>query len=187
MNLLAPPTAAVDVVADRMDADAKAGRRRIITEWVVKAKETEGQFDVFLSYSAKDRPEVTKIAEELKEVGLRPWVDYEWLVPGQSWIPALEKVIKDIPCAAVFVGADGLGPWVVAETQGMLIQMVRRQAGVMPVLLPGAPDEPNLPPFLETVTWVDMRDWQSEESEGLERLVSGILGKPIGELRMLGR
>jgi hypothetical protein len=57
----------------------------------------------------------------------------------------------------------------------------------MPVLLPGAPDEPKLPSFLNTVTWADMRDWQTDKSEGLERLVSGILGKPLGELRMLGR
>jgi hypothetical protein len=187
VDLLAAPTEADKTVAREIEHDALAGRRSTIARWVVRAKETEGKFDVFLCYGSKDRAEIRKIVGELKEVGLRPWVDYEWLVPGRSWIQTLQDVIKEIPCAAAFVGADGLAPWQKREVEGFLIEMVDRDSVVMPVLLPGAPDEPKLPSFLRTVTWVDMRNWQTDDSEGLERLVSGILGKPLGELRMLGR
>lgn len=69
----------------------------------------------------------------------------------------------------------------------LLLKMVENSTAVMPVLLPGTSGAPELPLFLKDVDWVNMRDWQTEESEGLERLVSGILGKPLGELRTLGR
>ena len=186
-NEYAPSTAADDVVAERMAADARTGRLRMLSNWVAEAKETEGKFDVFLSYNSKDGPEVRRIAEELKKVRLRPWVDYDCLVPGRRWIPELEEVIGDIPCAAVFIGPEGRGPWEEVEVEGMLIQMIERDAAVMPVLLPGAPEDVRLPPFLKTLTRVNMREWRTGDSEGLERLVSGILGRPLGELRMLGR
>ena len=186
-DLLAVPTDADESVARDMEQDARARRRRALTHWVVEGKKAEGKFDVLLSYNSKDRSEVKKIAEELKAVGLRPWVDYECLVPGRRWIRDLEEVIADIPCAAAFVGADGVGPWEEVEIEGMLIEMVERDAAVMPVLLPGAPDRPKLPPFLKAMGRVDMRDWETDENEGLERLVSGVLGRPLVELRMLGR
>ena len=80
-----------------------------------------------------------------------------------------------------------MGPWQQVEVKAPLHRTVKSGTPVMPVFLPGTADKPELPLFLEEVDCVDMRDWQAEESEGLERLVSGILGKPIGELRMLGR
>ena len=46
---------------------------------------------------------------------------------------------------------------------------------IIPVLLPGAPDDAKLPLFLEAFTWVDLR--RGLTPDGLERLRWGITGQ----------
>lgn len=132
-------------------------------------------FDVFLSHNSKDKPAVREIAEALRNRGLRPWLD-EWeLVPGRLWQEALEEIIQTVKAAAVLVGRDGMGSWENPEMRACLEEMVRRQLPVIPVLLPGASAEPDLPLFLRAFTWVDLRNGLSEE--GLERLSWGVTGE----------
>ena len=45
---------------------------------------------------------------------------------------------------------------------------------VIPVLMPGAPSQPDLPMFLGNRTWVDLRSGFS--TDGLDKLVWGITG-----------
>jgi nucleotide-binding universal stress UspA family protein len=132
-------------------------------------------FDVFLSYNSKDKPAVRELAEALRALGLRVWLD-EWeLVPGRPWQEALEEVIETSGASAVLVGKDGLGPWQDAEMRGCLSEFVARDLPVIPVLLPDAPSEPGLPLFLRRFTWVDLRGGLTEE--GIDRLHWGITGK----------
>ena len=84
IDLLAPPTAASESVAEQIGTDAKAGRKRMTATLVIKAKEAEGKFDVFLSHNSKDKGEVEKIARKLMAVGLRPWLDKWNLSPGDT-------------------------------------------------------------------------------------------------------
>jgi tetratricopeptide (TPR) repeat protein len=133
------------------------------------------EFDVFLSHNSKDKLVVRQLAEELKNRGLRVWLD-EWeLVPGRPWQEALEQIVQTTNSAAVLVGADGFGPWEMPEMRGCLSQFVERHLPVIPVLLPGAPAKPVLPLFLTQFTWVDLRGGTSKK--GLDRLVWGITGK----------
>jgi len=55
-----------------------------------------------------------------------------------------------------------------------LSQFVKRKLPVIPVLLPGTPAKPELPLFLQSFTWVDLRDGLTDL--GLEKLVWGITG-----------
>lgn len=131
-------------------------------------------FDVFLSHNSKDKPAVRKLAEVLRSRGLKVWLD-EWeLVPGRPWQEALEEVIETTGSSAVLVGKDGLGPWQDEEMRGCLSEFVSRKLPVIPVLLPDAPDVPNLPFFLKRFTWVDLRGGLTEE--GIDRLQWGITG-----------
>ena len=133
-------------------------------------------FDVFLSHNSKDKPEVRRIAEALRDRrGLKVWLD-EWeLPPGVPWQDELESIIRTVRSAAVLVGKDGLGPWEEPETRACLSEMVRRKLRVIPVLLPDAPVKPDLRLFLAQNTWVDLRGGITEE--GLDRLQWGITGK----------
>jgi hypothetical protein len=168
-------------VAEKMDANAKAGRRRITAEWVIKAKEAEGKYDVFLSHNTKDKAAVEEIARKLKSVGLRPWLDKWDLEAGKSWVAALQMAIPNMGCAAVFFGPAGIGPWEQQEMEAFLVEFVTRGCSVLPIILPDAPQEPDLPVFLKAKTWVNLRDWKDARSDAFPRLVYGILGRPPGD------
>ena len=133
-------------------------------------------FDVFLSYNSKDRAEVKEIAQQLKERGMRPWLD-EWEIrPGSSWLDALEKQIDTIQAAAVFVGKEGIGPWQHMEVNAYLRKFVSRGCPVIPVLLKDAAQKPPLPIFLHEVNYVDFRAL-NQDLAPIDRLIWGITGK----------
>ncbi|TMC22919.1 MAG: toll/interleukin-1 receptor domain-containing protein [Chloroflexi bacterium] len=129
------------------------------------------RFDVFLCHNSKDKPAVKKIAQQLKEHGIVPWLD-EWeLLPGRPWQRALERQISEIKSAAVFVGASGFGPWHNMEMEAFLREFNKRQCPVIPVLLSTAPDEPQLPIFLSGMGWIDFR---KSDPDPLQQLIRGI-------------
>ena len=129
------------------------------------------EFDVFLCHNSQDKPKVVKIAQQLQQQGLKPWLDIWELPPGQSWQELLEEQIEDVRSAAVFVGSSGLGPWQKREMRAFLNEFVNRGCPVIPVLLENAPQKPKLPIFLQALTWVDFRD---SDSNPIERLIWGI-------------
>ena len=81
-------------------------------------------FDVFICYSSQDKLEVIEIARQLKQQGLKPWLDIWELPPGISWQEGLEKQIEQIKSAAVFVGKSGFGPWQKREMRAFLSEFV---------------------------------------------------------------
>jgi tetratricopeptide (TPR) repeat protein len=132
-------------------------------------------FHVFLSHNSKDKPVVREIAAQLRAQGLNPWLDVDELRPGLPWQDGLEEAMRTTHAAAVFLGGHGLGSWQVPEIRVCLSQMVQRREPVIPVLLPGAPENPDFGLFLRENTWVDLRQGITEE--GVQRLVWGITGK----------
>ena len=137
-------------------------------------------FDVFLSHNSKDKTAVRQLFEKLESsYGLRVWYDEEELPPGLPWQPLLEKGIRNSASAAVVVGNDGLAPWEDEEMQAALNLAVRDGRPVIPVLLPTAPHQPDLPLFLSNRTWVDFRGGFTQDK--LNRLVWGITGEKPGK------
>lgn len=134
-------------------------------------------FDVFLCYNSQDKEEVRNIDRQLKDLGVRTWLDEEQLRPGFAWQVALEEQIGAIKSAAVFVGASGIGPWHNMEMRAFLSEFVSRRCPVIPVILPGAGTVPELPIFLRQLTWVDFR---RNQSDAMNRLIWGVTGnRPI--------
>jgi hypothetical protein len=155
-----------------MYASADAGREIAAASAVVRGKEEVTDFDVFLSYNWEDKPAVRRLAQQLRERGLRPWLDERELHPGLPWQPALEDVIAGIPAAALIVGSR-VGSWQEQEFAAILRQSVKRRCAVVPVLLPGA-SRLDLPVFLDGLTWVDLT---VTESDPIDQLVWGITGR----------
>jgi hypothetical protein len=162
------------------DLEEKAtGDKKTITGLLIDAAMWEsrrllGVFDVFLCYNDKDKSEVKKIGEKLKERGILPWLD-EWeLRPGLPWQSLLEDQIEQIKSAAMFVGKEGIGPWQRQELDAFLREFAKRGSPVIPVLLEYAPSEPQIPVFLRAMTWVDFR---KQNPDPLEQLIWGITGK----------
>jgi nucleotide-binding universal stress UspA family protein len=128
-------------------------------------------FDVFLCHNSVEKEEVREIGAELKAAGVRTWLDDEQLLAGRPWQPELEKQIATIKTAAVFVGAAGFGPWQDVEIRAFLSEFVRRSIPVIPVILPSAKSVPDLPLFLQAMTWVDMR---KDSRKAMDKLVLAI-------------
>ncbi len=184
VNLLASPTAEAASVAAQIGTDARAGRQRMTAAFVIKAKEAEGKFDVFLSHNSKDKAAVEKIAKQLKAVGLRPWLDKWNLSGGDTIEDALEQAIKTIPCAALCFGPADVGAWHILEIRAYVAAWAKKKARMIPVILPGVQEVPELPLFVQQTLWVDMRDWEKEESDGFYQLVCGILARAPGDAPM---
>lgn len=132
-------------------------------------------FDVFLSHNSRDKPVVRALAGELRERGLTVWLDEDELRPGLNWQSLIESGIRQSASVVVLIGKDGLGPWENEEMQGALIHAVKDGRPVIPVLLPDAPRQPELPLFLKTRSWVDLRPAPTEDNLG--RLIWGITGR----------
>jgi len=135
-------------------------------------------YDVFLSYSRKDKRAVELLAGRLvSEGGLVPFLDKWHLVPGENWQTGIDQALQDSKTVAVFIGPSGVSSWHHEEMQAALAEAVRtrNEYRVIPVLLPGAVAEA-VTGFLRQRTWVDFRSGLDGE-EAFQRLVNGIRGK----------
>ena len=136
------------------------------------------QFDVFLCHNSADKLDVKKVALQLKNFDLALWLD-EWEIPpGRSSRRLLEAQIEETPCAAVFVGENGIGPWEAEEISAFLYELVERGCPIIPVLLLSAPQKPALPPFLKDKAWVDFR---RQNPDPVGELFWGITGQKLNE------
>jgi TIR domain len=135
-------------------------------------------FDVFLSHNSKDKPAVRELKKRLGEYKVISWLDEDELQPGIPWQKLLEDGVLASRSIAVFLGGSGIGPWENEEMAAALTLAVQDRRPVIPVLLPGAPDDVRVPMFLGNRTWVDLRPEVTVEA--LDRLVWGITGKRPG-------
>jgi len=156
-----------------MDRSADRERDRLTAASVIRGKLMTNSHDVFLCHNSVDKPGVRQVADQLVANGILPWLDEQDLRPGRSFVRALESEIARIPAVAVFVGAGGVGPWQHSEYEAFLREYATRGLPVIPVILPGAPEQVDLPLFLKAFTWVDLR---VEEPDPIERLIWGITG-----------
>jgi hypothetical protein len=133
-------------------------------------------YDVFLAHNSGDKPAVEELARVLRdERRLKVWFDVWKLRPGLSWQKGMEDGIRGSKSGAVLVGRDGIGPWENEEMEVLLELAVREQRPVIPVLLPGAAEKPDLPVFLASRHYVDLRGGLSSDS--VDQLVWGITGE----------
>ena len=139
--------------------------------------------DVFLSYSARDRESVGRIAQRLRAGGVEPWFDRWSLTGGERWQPNVECALADCRACAVFVGEGDLGGWERHEVDVAIARAVAEpDFRVFPVLLAGVGepfDYNRLPAFLATRTWVDFRRGV-EDDRALQDLLNAVGGIPFG-------
>lgn len=97
------------------------------------------RWDVFFSYPSWDRPAVEAVVHDLERAGLRVFFDRGALVPGESWLTALDEAIASSAAMAVWVSDRGLGRWQRREVVVGLNQAAsRHDFGVIPLLAGGA-------------------------------------------------
>jgi WD40 repeat protein len=137
------------------------------------------QFDVFLSHSSKDKPEVEWLAGQIEKHGLRPFLDKWDLHAGRSWRGDLERALENSKTAVVFFGPHGVGPWHDAEIDILVDQATTRRNDfrLTSILLPGATLD-NVPKFLRRLGRLDFSQ-QWEDPSHVRELVSFVTGSPF--------
>lgn len=58
---------------------------------------------VFLSYAKEDGAVVKEFHDQLKALGLDPWMDQERLLPGQSWEREIDRALNDANVVLLFM------------------------------------------------------------------------------------
>jgi len=178
--LVEEPSALPEAAVAAMNRSADDRRDRNVAETRLRGKIETEDYDVFLCYNSRDRELVKAIGEQLKELGILPWMDVWEIRPGTRWQQELQKQVKSIKSAAIFIGPMGRGPWQDAEVDALLTQLVKRKCPIIPVILEGRLGQPQLPPFLGLLHVVDMRQ---PDPDPFRQLVWGITGeKSPGEL-----
>ncbi len=165
---------ATEAALAEMNRSADDQRDRSVAEARLRGKIETRDYDVFLCYNSGDRERVKAVGEQLKELGILPWLDVWEIRPGARWQQALQKQIKSVKSAAVFIGPKGRGPWQDAEVEALLMQLVKRKCPIIPVILEGRQGQPQLPPFLGLLHVVDMRQ---PDPDPFRQLVWGITGE----------
>ena len=144
-------------------------------------------FDVFLAHNSQDKPQVRAIANQLKQRGLKPWLDEEQIPPGRPFQDEIQQAIPNVKSAAIFIGSGGLGQWQVMELRSLTSRCVTDGIPVIPILLPGVGKIPDDLLFLQEFNWVSFASG-IDDIEALDKLEWGITGrksqggrKPQGE------
>ena len=134
------------------------------------------EFDVFLAHNNQDKLQVRKIAQELKRLSLKPWLDEEQIPPGRPFQDVIQQAIPLVKSAAIFIGLDGLGRWQSWELRSLISQCVERKIPVIPVLLPGVKQIPEELIFLKEFRWVSFSQ-RIDDDHALDLLQWGITFK----------
>src|SRR4051794_15790556 len=112
-------------------------------------------YDVFLSHNSKDKPRVRKLAEDLRDAGLRVWFD-EWVLkPGDDIYLAIERGLEAARAQVLCLSPAALGSdWVALERSTVLFRdPTNAGRRFIPLLLADC----ELPDALRRYKYVDYR------------------------------
>lgn len=130
-------------------------------------------FDVFLSHNAQDKPRVRKLAERLRDAGLRVWLD-EWVIrPGDDIYLAIERGLEVTRVQVLCLSPEALGSeWVTLERNTVLFRdPTNAGRRFVPLLLADC----TLPDTLRRYKYVDFRQ---ERQAAFDELLAACRGEP---------
>lgn len=112
-------------------------------------------FDVFLSYSSKDKPIVRDLAERLRADGLRVWLDDWEIHPGDSRPAKIEDGLQHSRVLVLCMSANAFGPeWAQLEAGTFRFRdPLNKERRFIPLRLDNAPIKDSLAQFLY-INWL---------------------------------
>ena len=134
-------------------------------------------FDVFLSHNSVDKPWVIDLKDALEARGLRVWLDQDEIRPGDLFVGALEKGLKESRCVVLVVSPEAVASEWVTEEYARAVTLTKKKGNPLQ-LIPAILRDAELPGFLQSRNWVDFREG-SEFEDSLDRLVWGITGEKL--------
>ena len=130
----------------------------------------EFRFDAFISHSSKDKPRVRRLAERLRDDGVRIWYD-EWeILSGDVIFQKVEDGLEVTRSLVLAMSPHAFGSdWVGLErTTVMHRDPMNKERRFIPLLL----EDCDMPDTIRRFRYVD---WRAESDEEYETLVRAIL------------
>lgn len=134
----------------------------------------EHTFDVFMAHNNDDKPQVRAICHGLRRRGLKPWLDEDQILAGQSFMKIIQAAVPCVRAATVCVGKGGLGNWQEEEVELLFDMCKQANKPLFLTLLPGVEEIPNELGFLKQKHWVSFR---AGIHKALHEIESGVRGK----------
>ncbi len=129
---------------------------------------------VFISYATKDAKFAHRLADDLRRLGVPVWIAPESIHPGEGWVEAIERGLRESSHMVVVLTPAALeSKWVRKETDVAIAQERKGRIRVIPLDV-----EPCEVPLL--LGSYQMVSFRRDYDAGLSQL-SRILGAPIPE------
>src|SRR5438876_266632 len=140
---------------------------------VVIAGPSVAAYDVFLSYSSKDKPTADAACAALEARGLRCWVAPRDIIPGKEWGAAIVEGIEQSRSMVLVFSAH-------ANTSGQVMReverAVHREMPIIPFRIEDVPASKNMEYFISCHHWMDAFDGSLEDHlEELAQTVRSLL------------
>lgn len=135
----------------------------------------ENDFDIFLAHNGNDKPQIRVIGHGLKRRGLKPWLDDEQILAGQSFQKVIQAAVPRVRAATAFLGPNGLGNWQEEEVELLFDMCKKANKPFFLTLLPGVHTIPDSLGFLNQKHWVS---FDNGAYNALQEIESGVRGAP---------
>lgn len=131
---------------------------------------------VFISHSTQDKAFVRKLVSDLKELGIKVWLDETEILPGESILEKISDGIKDTNYLLVVLSkASVASPWVRSELNAALFREINHKGMIV---LPAKIDDCEVPPLLQDRLYVDFRASYLDALDKLRRALGLELVRP---------
>lgn len=130
--------------------------------------------DVAISYASEDQSDALVFQEKLEDKDVKTWIDIKDLKPGEVVLETLANVFSNAKGICVLLGPSGIGSWQRAEVRMAIQHAISNDVPVIPVFLPNAPQDAEVPHYLGQYSWVDFRKGFREE--GIRKIASQFKG-----------
>lgn len=131
---------------------------------------------VYISYAKADAAAATRLSEELRKVGLKPWMADEQIFPGDNWGKLIGEAIETANAVVVLVSPDALSSPGVQHELMFVFGRDNLAGRVFPVMVKRTPDA-KMPAGLRMMQIADGKDMGKVSKEILRSLSSGPLAK----------
>lgn len=121
---------------------------------------------IFLSYARKDVAEVNALYDQLKRMGFSPWQDHKDILPGQKWLDAIFKAIRESPFFLACLSNNSVNKrGVIQREVNEALDILREKLSEDIYLIPVRLEECPVPEELTKFQWVDLF-----EHDGFDKL-----------------
>jgi len=135
-------------------------------------------FEVFISYSSKDRQFATALKQHLTDLGVSCWIDQEGIGAGEDWTNKIGEALRQVYVLVLVYSSNSINS---DNVQDELAMAAKRKLAIVPVRIEDIEPSAFFEMRLARYNWIDIFDMQQsrlkEIAESIKMRVDNL--KPI--------